>query len=300
MPTFTVLTPTYNRAHTLHRVYDSLKVQTFRDFEWIIVDDGSSDGTDNLVQHWQTESAFPIDYVWQENRGKHIAVNRGVEMAQGLYLLIFDSDDTCMPFALERYLYHLVQLPEGFSGVASLMQYADDGSLVGNNFPLDPTDSTLLEIRTKYKVKGDKWVIQTTQVMREFPFPDLPNQRFMSESLVWFRIAQKYKCRFVNEVLGVCYRQEGMTNLSHPRHRVHNSAAAVYFYREYTMLPLPLQVKLRGYANYIRFSLHAKYRLSKQLQDISNSLFWIAVFPVGFALYLSDCHRMKKLLDKGI
>ncbi len=74
---FTVFTPTFDRAHTLDRVYRSLCVQTFKEFEWVIVDDGSTDGTDDLVAGWQTENRFPISYEKQPNQGKHIAVNLG-------------------------------------------------------------------------------------------------------------------------------------------------------------------------------------------------------------------------------
>ena len=82
---FTVFTPTYNRASTLPRVYEGLKPQTFRDFEWLIVDDGSRDNTRELVQMWQAEACFPIRYIYQPNRGKPTAFNRGVQEAQGSY-----------------------------------------------------------------------------------------------------------------------------------------------------------------------------------------------------------------------
>ena len=91
--TFTVFTPTYNRAATLARVYESLQRQTFTDFEWIIVDDGSTDETAELVQQWRSESSFPIRYIWQPNQGKHVAFNRGVELARGELFLPHDSDD---------------------------------------------------------------------------------------------------------------------------------------------------------------------------------------------------------------
>lgn len=81
----TVFTPTYNRAATLARVYESLQRQTFRDFEWLIVDDGSEDETAELVERWRSTCSFPIRYLWQPNQGKHVAFNRGVELAQGEY-----------------------------------------------------------------------------------------------------------------------------------------------------------------------------------------------------------------------
>ena len=103
---FTVFTPTYNRAHTLSRVYKSLADQTFKNFEWLIVDDGSTDGTKVLIEKWTEEASFPIRYFYQENQGKHIAHNLGVKKARGELFLSLDSDDTCVPEALERFNYH--------------------------------------------------------------------------------------------------------------------------------------------------------------------------------------------------
>src|SRR5690242_19362698 len=101
-PLFTVFTPTYNRAHTIERVYRSLCTQNCRDFEWLVVDDGSTDGTEALIRQWQHEAEFPIRYFWQPNAGKHVAMNRGVAEASGSLFLTLDSDDACVPWALER------------------------------------------------------------------------------------------------------------------------------------------------------------------------------------------------------
>ena len=100
--TFTVFTATYNRAHTLHRVWESLCVQTFRDFEWLIIDDGSTDGTEAIVRAWQAEADFDIRYMWKPNEGKHTAYNVAIQCAQGRFFIPFDSDDECVPDALER------------------------------------------------------------------------------------------------------------------------------------------------------------------------------------------------------
>src|SRR5947209_20534442 len=99
---FTVFTPTYNRRHCLNRVYESLLAQTFRDFEWLIIDDGSNDDTASLVQQWQNEAAIRIRYELQPNQGKHVAFNRAVQLAAGECLVPLDSDDRCVPIALER------------------------------------------------------------------------------------------------------------------------------------------------------------------------------------------------------
>src|SRR5207237_1817583 len=101
---FTVFTATFNRAHTLPRVYDSLRVQTLTDFEWLVVDDGSTDGTRELVAGWAAQPAFPIRYFHQENSGKHVAENVAVREAHGRFTATLDSDDWYAPDALESSL----------------------------------------------------------------------------------------------------------------------------------------------------------------------------------------------------
>src|SRR5579884_1059571 len=132
---FTVLTATYNRAYCLPRVYQSLCAQTFRDFEWVIVDDGSTDGTKELVASWKS-SFFPIRYFWKPNAGKHTAINLGVLQAKGELTLILDSDDPCIPTALERFDFHWRQIPnpEKFANLSCLCA-RPDGSIVGKPYP---------------------------------------------------------------------------------------------------------------------------------------------------------------------
>jgi len=104
-PVYTVFTPTFNRAHTLHRVFDSLVAQTYRDFEWIVIDDGSTDDTQSLIKLWQQQADFPIHYHYQVNSGKHIAYNYAVKLAHGELFLVIDSDDGFVVNALESMLY---------------------------------------------------------------------------------------------------------------------------------------------------------------------------------------------------
>lgn len=94
-PFFTILTPTYNRAGTLHRVYESLCQQTFKDFEWVVVDDGSTDNTHASVLAWQARAAFPIRYVWQNNQHKKTAFNRGVREARGELIVGLTATTKC-------------------------------------------------------------------------------------------------------------------------------------------------------------------------------------------------------------
>jgi len=204
--TFTVFTPTYNRAHTLHRVHESLQRQTFRDFEWLIVDDGSTDGTRQLVEAWQRSGELPIRYLWQENHGKHVAFNQGVRVAHGALFLSLDSDDACVPQALRRFHDHWDAIPDDlkpdFAGVTCLC-VDQHGREVGGRFPCDVMDSNGLEIRYRYKVIGEQWGFYRTDVLRHYPFPETIKSHYVPEGLVWSRLARAFKIRFVNEALRI-------------------------------------------------------------------------------------------------
>ena len=212
MTFFTVFTPSYNRARTLHRVYESLQHQTFRDFEWLIVDDGSTDGTKSIVEAWQKEANFPIHYVWQENGHKKKAFNHGVSLAKGELFLTADSDDAFPPTALERFVHHWLAIPEHerihFVGVCGLCQDTQ-GKIVGDAFPGDwGIDSDSLEMRYRFGVRGEKWGFNRTDILRAHPFPEhLPGH--VPESVVWTAIAARYKTRFINEVVRTYFQDAG-------------------------------------------------------------------------------------------
>lgn len=204
---FTVLTPTYNRAHTLARVYQSLTEQSFQSFEWVIVDDGSSDQTADLIRQWQKEAAFPIVYHWQENQHKKVAFNEGVQLACGELIVALDSDDTLLPNALYEMVRVWWGIPdhqrEQFVGVTGLCQ-RPDGSIVGDLFPYDVLDSNALDLVFKYKVRGEKFGCLSRAVLLRYPFPEF--EGFVPESIVWRAIARAgYKHRFVNKVFRVYY-----------------------------------------------------------------------------------------------
>lgn len=290
--TFTVFTPTYNRADLLPRAYKSLKGQTFGDLEWVIVDDGSTDDTRRVVQQWIEEAPFPIHYTWQTNSGQHVAINRGVERAQGYFFAVLDSDDWYVPRALERLLHHWESIPDdekpSFTGVCGLCAYPS-GEIVGTKFPQDIMDSDGIEIRVRYRVKGDKVGAHRTEVMREFPFPEDVGE-YVTKSLVWNRRALHYATRYVNEVLLYKdYQPHGMTAKSMAV-RVGSPEAARLYYKEFVSAGrvLPIDIAVHKYANYVRYSLHADINLRKQILDVPSNLLWCISLPLGAAVYFRD------------
>jgi hypothetical protein len=303
---FTVFTPTYNREHTLHRVYESLSAQTYRDFEWLIIDDGSADQTRATVERWQQENLFPIRYIYQENQGKHIALNRGAAIAEGELFLTFDSDDSCVPEALERFKYHWDSIPVAqkstFSAVTCLCK-DEDGNIVGNKFPFDPTDSNSLEMRYRFKMVGEKWGFHRTNVMREFPFPEISGCNYIPENIVWSAIARKYQTRFVNEPLRTYWDGEDqVTNKQKPLQslsrgsRAHALAHQEVLNKELDYFRIAPAHFFKSAVHFSRFSFHANRSIVSQFNSLNTfggKLLWLITLPIGGLVYFKDRQRSK-------
>ena len=209
----TVFTPTYNRAYIIGQLYQSLLAQTCKDFEWVIVDDGSTDNTEQLVKSWQNEGKIAITYQKKQNGGKPSAINAGVNLARGEYFWIVDSDDTITADGVETCLKWLKTLPKDkkFAGIGGLRGNSK-GEVIGSTFKGEYLDTTQLE-RAKYNIMGDKSEVFYTEVMRRYPFPQFEGEKFVPEALVWNRIAADgYKIRWFNRIIHTTeYLSDGYT-----------------------------------------------------------------------------------------
>jgi glycosyltransferase involved in cell wall biosynthesis len=301
--TFTVFTPTYNRVGTLPRVYESLRAQTFRDFEWLIVDDGSTDNTRQLVEQWQSKNEFPIRYIVQLNQGKPVACNRATQEAQGELLLTLDSDDACLPHAMERLKYYWDTIPADqkhkFSAVSGLCQ-DQNGKLVGDKFPQDIWDTDTVELTFRYTIRGDKWGFQRTDVFKEFPFrtSPVPNPRFNCEGLTYLELSRKYKTRFVNEILKIYFIDDGAGDHLSTLDPVTMTGPALY--HQYILDELnewlyktPWKV-FRSAINFSRYSFGMGKTAFAQLKELRTrtARFLVALaLPLGFAMALREKRR---------
>ncbi|MEX2162777.1 MAG: glycosyltransferase family A protein [Sulfuricaulis sp.] len=293
--TFTVFTPTFNRGYTLPYVYRSLQAQTLRDFEWLVVDDGSTDDTSDLVSAWQTEAGFPIRYIYQENRGKHVAFNCGVREARGKLFFIIDSDDSCVPKTLERFNYHWASIPEEqkqeYSTVTALCMN-EDGSILGKYFPADVLDIARLDIQIKYRSLAERCGVNQTALLRQCPFPEIEGERFISEGIVWNRLSQRYKTRFVNEMLvRKKWHTDGLS-ASSVAIRARNPKGARLYYAEYSSLPVPTAWKIKALINYIRFSFHAGLGGRALAAGASRTSLILMLLPLGYLAYKLDQRRL--------
>lgn len=213
----TVFTPTYNRAHTLPRLYESLLVQDCKDFEWLVIDDGSEDGTEALFDKWKAQdNGFSVRVFRVENGGKQRAINRAVELAHGDYFFIVDSDDALMPDAVSFVLEAFGNLPEdpsfiGISGLRGDMQSVPLGR--EPRFDGKPwLDASNLE-RPRYGLSYDMAEVFFTEKLKRYPFPVWPGEKFTPEAVVWDRMAYDgYKLRWFNKVIYRCeYLPGGLT-----------------------------------------------------------------------------------------
>ena len=213
----TIFTPVYNRADVIGRLYESLLRQTDYHFEWLIIDDGSTDSVAERVGHWieTKEAPFPIRFYQQENGGKHRAINRGVQLAQGDAFFIVDSDDYLTADAVELVgnWWKNIENDDCYAGISGL-RGDSNGEVIGD-IPLFESyiDATNME-RAAYGLLGDKAEVYKTSLLKKEPFPEFIGENFLTEAVVWDKLAdQSLKIRWFNRVIYVCeYRSDGLTS----------------------------------------------------------------------------------------
>lgn len=304
----TVFTPTYNRGNLLNRLYQSLCRQNYKEFEWIIVDDGSLDNTSsivNIIQDKHPYGDFSILYYKKENGGKHTAVNTGVQKAHGDLFFIADSDDILPPNALQTIagVWEQTKYDDSIGGICGFDGNINDGSLIGTGFPKEVhllnielsnhinigyIDATTRDVRFKLKVDGDMKEVFRTSVLREYPFPEIKGERFCPEVLVWNRIASKYKLRHINKIIYLVeYQQDGITSAI-TRSRMNSPIASTMTYAEMLDYNISLRWKIRSAINYWRF----RYCISnKALKAPDVKWYWRLFQIIGLLMHLKDSRK---------
>lgn len=205
----TVITPTYNRAHTLFRAYQSLKNQSYEDFKWLIMDDGSTDDTIEVVQSIQKEGIIEVEYEKSKNCKKFYTVFKAIETIQTKYFTILDSDDAYPKEALKILVDEAENLDsEQFISVIGHSEN-ERGELVGDLFPHDGFDGSVLEMRYKYKIKGDKNGIFITKpyqkYLQYFDYEYYKNMYAPQKIFYSIYDGGGMKTRFINKVIRTYY-----------------------------------------------------------------------------------------------
>ena len=283
----TIFTPTYTRAHLLDKLYVSLCSQTQKDFEWLIVDDGSTDGTEPLVAQFIKEGKISIRYLKQENGGKHRAINRGVKVARGELFFIVDSDDVLTPDAVEtvNHYYDQVRGDGRFAGVCGLKAYFT-GEKVGGEKNYDVIDCNNFDFRFKHHVKGDMAEVFRTDILKEFPFPEIEGEKYCAEGVVWNNIANKYILRYFYKKIYLCdYLPDGLS-LNSIRMRMKSPVSACICYSNMIKYPIPFMQKVKAAVNYWRF-----WFCESQHKKPSLPCNWWWCLPMGMAFHFLDIQK---------
>ena len=286
-PIFTVVTLLRNQAPLLETVWTSLGRQTLVEFEWLIVDDGSSDAADAAVARLAAGSPFPIRYVRQPWRGRHVAWNRAVHLARGEFCVCLDPGEICAPTALARILACWNAIPEEvrplFSGVTVL-------SLDPDGFPAGPPFPPEASIESPFALAGRprwtrRWTALRAEVAKRFLYPVIPNERYIDERILWNRIAAAYRTFCVNAALRTL--AEGPPP-DRERLAVENPIGARLFYMEILGLRLSPGELARGAVDYVRFSFHAGKRVRGIILDPPRTLPVLFLLPAGWLRYVYD------------
>lgn len=212
MPYISVVTATYNRADLLDRPFDSLMEQTFTDFEWIVIDDGSTDDTETVIERFKANATFPITYIKKENGGRASALNESYKYVNAKYVLNVDSDDALLPEALQILHDAWENIPsEEYDRFWCVTGHCIDNTnheIIGRKWPEGINSlkgRKQLKTIYKYKQYKDKMCCRKIDVLKANQFPVLPNTKFVPEDMVWEKINGKYDQYCINDILRIYY-----------------------------------------------------------------------------------------------
>jgi glycosyltransferase involved in cell wall biosynthesis len=297
-PSITILTPTYNRSHYLLKLYQSLKQQTSLDFLWLIIDDGSSDSTKEIIKQIQQNSTFDIQYIFQENGGKHLAINSAMGHIQSELVFIVDSDDLLVEDAITTILSDWSSYKDESIIGFSYLRGDLSGNIIGDSFYKDFEKTSHEKCRFIEKVKGDKAEVWKTSALQSTPFPEYPNERFISEQFVYLTLSGPGFIIVRNKILYITeYLPHGLTSnqrclqYNNPLGTLANSKLA-------SKKAFGFKQRLKSYLLIVAFSIKTKNNLIQNLTASNYGFRWWILIPLGFltlVYFIVNC-RLKRLI----
>lgn len=283
----TVLTPTFNRGGVLRSLWDSLQKQTVKDFEWLVVDDGSTDGTKDLITQLQEKSDFPIRYIYKNNGGKHTALNIGIQTICSELTFIVDSDDCVTDDAVES----ILRIHKKYGSQNKICGYAflrafPDGKVNGKKFDVDEKIGSYIVVRVNGDdTSADKAEVFKTHCLKEFPFPEYPNEKFLGEDLVWVRMARKYEMVHINKAIYVGnYLEDGLTN-NRRKHNIASPVGCMHRAEEFMEPDLKIKYRIKGGLQYIVYGKFAGVKVIDLIRKSRHKILATGCIPGGLFLH---------------
>lgn len=291
MKKITVFTTTYNRAYLLPQLYKSLSNQTNKNFEWLVVDDGSTDNTEKLINSWINEGKLDIRYIFKKNGGMHSGHNVAYKNIHTELNICIDSDDYMPENSIDLILkFWAKNKNEKYAGVLGLDIYKD-GSLVSNKkFPDDVKSGKYYQLRGKYGLSGDIKFVYRTEIIKKYPdYPEFPNEKFTPLGYKYLLVDQDYEMLFLNEALCVVeYMPDGSTKNIFKQY-VNNPNGFLHERKIRMIKAYTFKERATNTIHYISTSLMLRNR--NLISDSPNKFLTILLFPFGLGLYL----RLQKI-----
>lgn len=285
--TITILTPTYNRSNEIKTLWGSLQSQTEKDFEWLVVDDGSTDNIRGLIEQLQAASYFPIRYINKENGGKHTALNVGIKTIRSELTFIVDSDD----YITKDCVSSILRIHKKYRKYPDICGYAflrafPDGKINGKEFRPNEKVASYIDVRVNGDdTYADKAEVFKTHCLREFPFPEYPGERFLGEDLVWVRMARKYRMVHVNQAIYVGnYMVDGLTS-NRRKHNLASPLGCMHRAEEFMEPDIKLRYRIKGGLQYIIYGRFAGLSIGSLIQNSKHKGLAMLCIPFGLILY---------------
>lgn len=278
----TIFTPSYNRANTLHKLYESLLNQSCKDFCWLIVDDGSNDGTDELVKKWQAENKISITYIWQENQGKSMAHNKGVELTDTELFTCVDSDDYLVENAVE--IINETWKNANTSDIGILAFKRTPHSKVTEISNNDANRTTLKNAYDNLGLKGDTMLVFKSEIIKKYSFPKFENEKFVPEAYLYDLLDQEGKLILVKEYLYVCeYLSDGYT--SNIARLLYNNPNGYFTYIN-QRLKLDKRIKHRFFDSIRYDAMAIAQRKRTVVREAVYPFLALLAYPIGYLVYI--------------
>ena len=292
--TLTVFTPTYNRIRLLKRGYEALCRQTLKDFCWLIIDDGSTDDTKDVVSLWIKEGKIPITYVYKENGGLHTGYNKAIEIMDTELCVCIDSDDYMPSEAVEKIVKKWKK--EGNPSVGGILglDFDENGNPIGGYFSNEIKTLKMIEMKPKYHHEGDVKVVHRTELLKLVaPMPSFDGERNFNPIYLFYKIDVRYPLLLLNDnICNVEYQQDGMSN-NMIRQYVNSPRSFSELRKQIMERPdAPLSLKFRNAIHYV--SSQIMIRNHRWLVDSPNKIMTILAVPMGIILYMYIMYSYNK------
>lgn len=293
MKKITVFTPTYNRAYCLHQVYNSLVTQTNQNFSWLVIDDGSTDNTKELVQTWIAENKIEINYVFQKNQGMHGAYNTAYATIETELNICIDSDDYLANEAIALILNFWNKYKDKkYAGLVGLDAYFD-GKIIGKPFPIGLKSSTLEDLYQKHNIPGDKKLVYRTEVVNQYPpYPNFEGENFVPHGSLFIQIDKDYELLCLNKVLvNVEYLADGSSRnifkqyLKYPKGFRYARLININYSKYWS-------VKIKNMIHLV--SCHIQLKDINIFKNNKHPLLTLLLSPLGILLYFYIIYKSKK------